>query len=74
MKMKAQIPKFMGHNESSAKRKVHSTKCLHKKLESYHTSNLKVYLKALEKKKRKEASILKRSKRQEVTKNNKRNQ
>ena len=26
------IPNFMGHNESRAKRKIHSTKCLHKKL------------------------------------------
>ena len=25
------IPKFMGHNKSSVKRKIHSTKCLHKK-------------------------------------------
>jgi hypothetical protein len=43
----------MGHNESSAKRKVHSTKCLHKKLKGSHTNDLKLYLKALEKKKKK---------------------
>ena len=24
------LPKFMGHNESSAKRKTHSSECLHK--------------------------------------------
>lgn len=24
------IPKFMGHNESKVKRKIHSTECLHK--------------------------------------------
>ena len=31
------IPKFMGHIESSAKRKVHSTKCLHKEAEKNST-------------------------------------
>jgi hypothetical protein len=37
--------------EHSAEKKVHNI-CLHKKLESFHTSNLEVRLKALGKKKR----------------------
>ena len=41
----------MAQNESSAKRKVHDTKFLHKKLEMSHTSKLKVHQKHLEKKK-----------------------
>jgi hypothetical protein len=32
MKMKAQQTKLMGHNESSAKRKTHSTKYLHEEI------------------------------------------
>jgi hypothetical protein len=36
----------MGYNESSARRKVHSTKFI-KKLENSHTNELKVHLKAL---------------------------
>jgi hypothetical protein len=32
MKMRHNIPKLMGHNESSAKRKDYSTKCLHKEI------------------------------------------
>ena len=39
----------MGHYESSAKRKVHSSKCLHK-VEKPHTSDLTVYTKVLEQK------------------------
>ena len=41
----------MGHNESSAKRKIHSTKCPVKKLERSYTSNLTAHLKALEQRK-----------------------
>ena len=48
----------MGHNERCAKRKVHSTKRLHKEIQKSHTSNLKVHLKALE---QKEANTPKRS-------------
>jgi hypothetical protein len=36
----------MGHNESNAKRKVQSTSAYIKKLDSSHTSNLKVHLRA----------------------------
>ena len=41
----------MGHYESSAKRKVHSTKCPFKKTEKAHIGDLTAHLKALEKKK-----------------------
>ena len=44
------VPKLMGYSESSAKRKIHSTKCPHKKLEQSYTSNLTAYLRALEQK------------------------
>ena len=44
------IPKFMGHNESSVKRKVHSTKYLHKEAGKFHTSELTEHLKTLEQK------------------------
>jgi hypothetical protein len=52
----------MEHN--SAKRKVHSTKYLHK-VERYPTSNLTAHLKVLE---QKEVNTPKRSKRQEIIK------
>ena len=55
----------MGHYESSAKRKVHSTKCPHKENEETHIRNLTVHLKALEKK---EADSPRRSKRLEIIK------
>ena len=42
------VSKIMGHDESSAK--SNSTKCLHKKLEKSHTSELTEYLKILEQK------------------------
>ena len=41
----------MGHNENIARRKVHSIKYLHKKIEKTHTNNLIVHQKFLEKKK-----------------------
>ena len=41
------IPKLMGHNENSSKRKVHSNRCLYKKLEGSHASNLTAHSKAL---------------------------
>jgi hypothetical protein len=37
----------MGHNESSAKMKIHSTKCPLKKLGRSYTSNLTAHLKSL---------------------------
>jgi hypothetical protein len=56
----------MGHHESSAKRKIHSTKCFDKKTrEILHSQLLTVYLKALE---QKGANTLKRSRRQEIVK------
>ena len=62
----------MGHNEISAKRKIHSTKCTDiKKLEGFYTNNLTAQLNTLE---QNEANTQKRSKRKEIinlrTKNN----
>jgi hypothetical protein len=54
LSFRSSIPKLMGHNESSAKRKVHCTKCPCKELERSYTSNLIAHLKALE---QKEANI-----------------
>ena len=53
----------MGHKESSAKRKVHSTSALIKKLVRSHTSDLTAHIKALE---QKEANTPKRSRWQEM--------
>ena len=55
----------MGHNESSAKRKIHSTKCLGKESGEILHHNLTAHLRALE---QKEASLPKRSRRQETVK------
>jgi hypothetical protein len=45
----------MGHNESSGKRKTHSSKCLQNETEKRaYTNSLKAYLKAVE---QKEANI-----------------
>jgi hypothetical protein len=56
----------MGHNESSAKRKIHSSEYLKKgTAESIYTSSLTANLKALE---QKEANIPKRSRWQEIIK------
>ena len=41
----------MVHNKSSIKRKVHSTKCLHKEVERSYTSEWTEHLKTLEQKK-----------------------
>jgi hypothetical protein len=41
----------MKHKESSAKRKVHSTSALIKKLKRFYTNNLTAHLKTLEQKK-----------------------
>ena len=40
----------MKNYEGSAKRKVHSTKCLHIKMETAHTSDFTAHMKALEQK------------------------
>jgi len=55
----------MGYNESSAKRKTHSSECLQKKLERTHPSSLTAHLKVL---KQKEANTPKRSRWQEIIK------
>jgi hypothetical protein len=55
----------MGHNESSPKRKSHSSEFLKKKLEQAYTSSLTAHLEALE---QKEANSPKRSRRQEIIK------
>ena len=48
----------MGYNESSVKRKVHITKCLHNEAGKSHTSELTEHLKTL---KQKEANSPKRT-------------
>jgi len=55
MKMKAQYTQTYG---SSAKRKIHSTKCLHIEIGEISRSNLTVYLRSIE---QKEANTPKRS-------------
>ena len=55
----------MVHNESSAKRKAHSSECLQKKLERAYTSSLTAHLKAWE---QKEANKPKSSWQQEIIK------
>jgi hypothetical protein len=55
----------MGHNESSPKRKTHSSECHQKKLETSHTSSLTAHLKVLE---QKETNSLKKSGGQEIIK------
>jgi hypothetical protein len=55
----------MRHNESSTKKKTHSSECSKKKQERAHTSSLAVHLKALE---QKEANTPKRSRWQEIIK------
>jgi hypothetical protein len=47
MKLKAYLPKLMGHNEINAKRKT-ALNASKKKLERAYTSILEEYLKALE--------------------------
>jgi hypothetical protein len=59
------ISKLMGHNESSAKRKLHSTKCPGKELQRSYTSSLTAHLRTLE---QKEVNTLKRSRWQEIVK------
>ena len=63
--MKPQHNQLMGHNESSPKRKTHSSECLQKEKERAYTSSLTAHLKALE---QKEANSPKRSRRQEIIK------
>jgi hypothetical protein len=48
----------VGHNEISAKKKVHSNKCLHKEIRKIPYKQFKVLLRALRKKE--EANTLKR--------------
>jgi hypothetical protein len=55
----------MGHNESSPKRKTHSSEFSKKKLDRAYTSSLTAHLNALE---QKEANSPKRSRRQEIIK------
>jgi hypothetical protein len=66
MRVNAQhIAKLVGHNECSAKKKVHSTKCLHKEISEIGTGELTSYLKALE---QKEVNTPKRNRLQEIIK------
>jgi hypothetical protein len=55
----------MGHNESSAKRKIHSTEYLHTEIRESYTINLTAYLKALE---QKETNMPRRRRQQEIIK------
>ena len=48
--MNAQHNQAMGQNERSAKRKDHSTKCLHKEFGEISQYRLKAHLKVLEQK------------------------
>ena len=59
------IPKPMGHNESSAKTNIIALSAHIKKMEKDHISDLTAYLKTLE---QKEADSLSRSRRQEIIK------
>ena len=56
----------MGHNENRAKRKVHSTKCLHKEIRKFSYQQFKSTPESSRKKK--EANTPKGSKRQEIIK------
>ena len=63
----------MGYNGSSATRKVHTTKYLHKEVGEFHTSNLKVCLKPLEQEtnkqtNKKEANTPKKTRQWEIIK------
>jgi hypothetical protein len=55
----------MGQNESSPKRKTHSSEYLQKETERAYTRSLTAHLKALE---QKEANTSKRSRQQEIIK------
>ena len=59
------IPKLVVHYESSANRKVHSSKTYIKNLEKSYTSDLTAHLNALE---QKEANSLRKSRCQEIIK------
>ena len=59
------IPKFMGHNESSPKRKTHSSECCRKETGKSIPFSLTTHLKALE---QKEANSPMRSREQEIIK------
>jgi hypothetical protein len=63
MKIKPQHTQTYGNNESSPKRKTHSSECLKKNLERTYTSSLTAHLKALE---QKEANSPKKSYQQEI--------
>ena len=58
-------PKLVGHKDSGAESKIHSTECPQNQLERSHTSNLTAQLKALE---QKEVNTSKRSREQEIIK------
>jgi hypothetical protein len=55
----------MGHNESSAKKKIHNSECLPKETGEKYTSSLTVQLKAVQ---QNEANAPKRSRLQEIIK------
>ena len=57
--------KLMEHTESSAKRKSHSSECLHKEIERSYTISLAAHLEALD---QKEVNIPKRSRQPEIIK------
>ena len=55
--------KLMEHTESSAKRKSHSSECLHKEIERSYTISLAAHLEALD---QKETNISNRSRQQDI--------
>jgi hypothetical protein len=60
-------PKFMGYNEKSANRKVHSIICLYKEIRKFSYQQFKVvHKKPLGEKKENEANTPKRNRRQEI--------
>jgi hypothetical protein len=53
MKMKVHYTKFMGHNENSAKKTIHSTNWLHKEIKKFSHQQLKIISSTKKKKKSK---------------------
>ena len=49
MKMKQNLPKFVGHNKSSAQKEFYGTECTLKKKRSSKINNLSYYFRKLEK-------------------------
>ena len=68
-KWRHNIPKFMGHNGSSAKRKVHSTKCLHKKIKKFSYQKFKSTPESYRKKKKRNKAKIQLATKKTIQKN-----